>query len=87
MNSRSVPIVSAVGVLTVLYGCAETSTRMIQANDQYCIQQAQELREKGKHWEHTAEYYVKHSEPHSETEPKQYAAHSPSFAQNNLSSG
>ena len=43
--------------------------RMVQANDQYYIQQAQELREKAKHWEHTAEYGEKHSEPHSELSP------------------
>lgn len=35
LNSRSGSIVPAVGLLRVLYGCAETSTRMIQANDQY----------------------------------------------------
>jgi hypothetical protein len=60
---------------------------MIQANDQHYIQQAQELKEKAEHWEHTAEYYEKHSEPHSETQPKQNAAHCRAFAQNNLSSG
>ena len=90
LNGRWVSMLSAVGLLIVLYGCAETSTqRMIQANDhnglvQYYTQQAQELREKAKHWEHTAEYYEKHSEPHSKTEPKQHAAHCRAIAQNTL---
>ena len=60
MNSLWVSMVSAVGLLTVLYGCAETSTCMIQANDQHYIQGAQELKEKAEHWEHTAEYYETH---------------------------
>ncbi len=45
-------------------------------------QQAQELREKAKGWEMTAECYEKHSEPHGKTEPKQHAAHCRTIAQN-----
>ncbi len=90
LNGRWVAMLCAVGLLLVLQGCAETSTqRMINANDHvglanYYTQQAQELREKAKHWEHTAEYYEKHSEPHGKTEPKQHAAHCRAIAQNNL---
>lgn len=90
LNGRGVLLISTVGLLLVLYGCAETSTqRMIQAKDhnglaQYYSQQAQELREKAKHWEHTAEYYEKHSEPHGKIEPKQHAAHCRAIAQNTL---
>lgn len=47
-------------------------------------QQAQELREKAKGWEMTAECYEKHSEPHRKTEPKQHAAHCRAIAQNSL---
>lgn len=87
LNGRWVSMVSAVGLLLVLYGCAETSTqRMINANDhnglaEYYTQQAQELREKAKQWEFTAEYYDKHSEPHGKTEPAQHAAHCRAIAQ------
>ena len=76
-----------IGLLLVIYGCAETSTqRMIQANDHnglatYYTQQAQELRDKAKQWEFTAEYYDKHSDPHGKTEPKQHAAHCRAIAQ------
>jgi outer membrane protein assembly factor BamD (BamD/ComL family) len=90
LSTRLVSMVLAVGLVLVLQGCAETSTqRMINANDhnglaQYYTQQAQDLREKAKHWEHTAEYYEKHSDPHGKTEPKQHAAHCRAIAQNNL---
>lgn len=83
-----VSMVSAVGLVLVLQGCADTSTqRMINANDHnglatYYAQQAQELREKAKAWEMTAEFYEKHSEPHGKTEPKQHAAHCRAIAQN-----
>lgn len=90
LRARLVSMVFAVGLVLVLHGCAETSTqRMINANDHnglanYYAQQAQELREKAKQWEFTAEYYDKHSEPHGKTEPKQHAAHCRAIAQNNL---
>ena len=89
-NGRWVSMVVAAGLVFVLNGCAETSAqRMINANDHvglanYYGQQAQELREKAKRWETTAEYYDKHSEPHGKTEPKQQAAHCRAIAQNNL---
>lgn len=90
VNRRRVSMLSAVGLLLALYGCAETSTqRMINANDHngldnYYTQQAQELREQAKRWEFTAESYDKHSEPHRKTEPKQHAAHCRAIAQNYL---
>jgi hypothetical protein len=80
-------MVFAIGLVLVLQGCAETSTRrMINANDHnglahYYAQQAQELREKTKSWKFAAEYYDKHSEPHGMTEPAQHAAHCRAIAQ------
>lgn len=88
LNGRWVAMLFAVGLVLMLQGCAETSMqRMIGANDHnglanYYTQQAQELREKAKHWEHAAEYYEKHSEPHGKTEPAQHAAHCRAIAQN-----
>lgn len=88
LSARLVSVVFAVGLVLMLQGCAETSTqRMINANDHnglanYYMQQAQELREKAKQWEFTAEYYDKHSEPHGKTEPAQHAAHCRAIAQN-----
>lgn len=90
LNGRWVFMVVAAGLVVVLNGCAETSAqRMINANDHvglanYYAQQAQELREKAKAWEGTAEFYEKHSDPHGKTEPKQHAAHCRAIAQNNL---
>lgn len=75
------------GFVLTLQGCAETAPqRMINANDHvglanHYAQQAQELREKAKAWETTAEFYEKHSEPHGKTEPKQHAAHCRTIAQ------
>ena len=92
LNGRWVFMVVAAGLVVVLNGCAETSAqRMINANDHvglanYYAQQAQELREKAKAWEMTAEFYEKHSEPHGKTEPKQHAAHCRTIAQNYMKS-
>lgn len=89
LHDRWVSMVVAAGLVFVLNGCAETSAqRMINANDHvglanYYAQQAQELREKAKGWEMTAEFYEKHSEPHGK-EPKQHAAHCRAIAQNSL---
>lgn len=87
LNGRWAPMCYAVGLLLMLYGCAETSTqRMINANDHnalanYYIQQAQDLRGKAKQREFTAEYYERHSEPHGKTGPKQQGAHYRAIAQ------
>jgi hypothetical protein len=89
-NGRQVSVLITVALVLVLQGCAETSTqRMINENDHnglatYYAQQAQELREKAKGWERTAEFYDKHSEPHGKTEPKQHAAHCRAIAQNQM---
>ncbi len=88
LNGRWAFMAVMVGLVVLLNGCAETSAqRMINTNDHaglanYYAQQAQELREKAKAWETTAEFYEKHSEPHGKTEPKQHAAHCRSIAQN-----
>lgn len=85
---RWIPALMVLGLVFALQGCAETSTqRMINANDHvglanYYAQQAQELREKAKAWEMTAEFYEKHSEPHGKIEPKQHATHCRAIAQN-----
>lgn len=87
-RERWILTLAGMSLVVLLQGCAETSTqRMINANDHnglamYYTQQAQELREKAKQWEATAEYYDKHSEPHGKTEPKQHAAHCRAIAQN-----
>ena len=87
LDGRMVSILFALGLVLVLQGCAETSAqRMINANDHnglatYYAQQAQELREKAKGWEMTAEFYEKHSDPHGKTEPKQHAAHCRAISQ------
>lgn len=84
---RWIPACMVVGLVVVLQGCAETSTQtMINANDHvglanYYTQPAQELREKAKGWQKTAEFYEKHSEPHGKTEPQQHAAHCRAIAQ------
>ena len=88
MNSQWSAMLFAVGL--VLQGCAETSTqRMINANDHaglanYYSEQVQELREKAKRWEMTAEIYDRHSAPHGKTEPERHAAHCRAVAQNFL---
>ena len=41
----------------------------------YYAQQAQEIREKAKHWEFTAEFYEKHPELGTKTDSAQHAAH------------
>ena len=86
-KGRIVPILLAVGLVLVLFGCAETSTqRMIDVNDHnglanYYSQQAKDLRDTAKRWEFTAQYYEKHSDPHGKTEPQQHAAHCRAIAQ------
>ena len=87
-NERWVSMLFTVGLVLVLYGCAETSTqRMISANDHnglatYYSQQAQELREKVKQWEFTAEYYDKHVGSQGKADSAQHAAHCRAIAQN-----
>jgi hypothetical protein len=78
-----------VGVGLMLQGCAETSPqRMIDANDHvalanYYTEQADELRQKAKQWEFTAEYYDKHSQPQRrKSGAAQHAAHCRAIAQN-----
>lgn len=88
MRSRWVSMLFGIAMVMVLQGCAETSAqRMINASDHvglanYYAQQAQELREKAKTWEMTAEFYEKHLELQGKTEPKQHAAHCRTIAQN-----
>jgi hypothetical protein len=75
------------GLLVAMPSFAETSVQnMISKSDHnglatFYAQQAQELREKAKAWEMTAESYERHSEPHGKTEPKQHAAHCRAIAQ------
>lgn len=91
LNVKMVSILMMVGLVLMIQGCAEMSAtspqRMINQNDHvglanYYAKQAQDLREKAKQWEFTAEYYDKHSEPHGKTEPAQHAAHCRAIAQN-----
>ncbi|WP_447601345.1 hypothetical protein [Nitrospira sp. Nam80] len=89
-NERWVSMLSTIGLVLLLYGCAENSTqRMISANDHnglaaYYTQQAQELRQKAKQWEFTAEYYDKHVESQDKADSAQHAAHCRAIAQNYL---
>ena len=60
---------------------------MISANDHnglaiYYTQQAQELKEKAKSWEFTAEFYEKHEDPKTKAESAKHAAHCRAIAQN-----
>lgn len=77
-----------VSLLGGVQGCAGTSAdRMISQHDHaglayYYSQQAQELREKAKHWEFTAEYYEQHPEPDAKPGSSQHAAHCRTIAQN-----
>jgi len=48
----------------------------------YYADQAQELREKAKQWEFTAEFYEKHSELDTKADTAQHAAHCRAIAQN-----
>jgi hypothetical protein len=91
LKMKWIPTLMVLGLLVWVQGCAEMSgtppQRLITQNDHvglanYYAQQAQELREKAKKWEMTAEFYEKHSEPHGKTEPKQHAAHCRAIAQN-----
>ena len=90
VKGRLFSMLFVLGLVLILQGCAETSAqRMINANDHtglatYYTQQAQELREKAKQWEFTAEYYDKHSEPQGKTDSTQHAAHCRAIAQNYL---
>jgi len=87
-NGKWAFLLVGAGLILILQGCMETSRqRMIDANDHnglanYYAHQAQDLREKAKGWEMTAEYYDKHSDPHGKTDPKQHAAHCRAIAQN-----
>ncbi len=91
MKVRGMLTLMVFGLLVGMSGCAEMAgtspQRMINANDHnglanYYTQQAQELREKAKHWEFTAEYYDKHPEPGTKTDSAQHAAHCRTIAQN-----
>lgn len=79
LRERLVSMLFVVGLVLVLQSCAETSAqRMINANDHnglvnYYVQQAQDLREKAKQWEFTAD---------GKTEPASHAAHCRAIAQN-----
>ena len=84
---KKILFLAGLGLVMLMQGCAETSTqRMISANDHnglanYYNQQAQELREKAKQWEFTAEYYDKHVEPQGKADSAQHAAHCRAIAQ------
>lgn len=61
--------------------------QMISSHDHprlanYYADQAQELREKAKQWEFTAEFYEKHPEPDTKADTAQHAAHCRTIAQN-----
>ncbi len=90
LNVRWVAALMVLGLLVGMQGCAEMSgsspQRMINANDHvglanYYAQQAQELREKAKQWEFTAEYYDSHPGT-GKTDSAQHAAHCRAIAQN-----
>lgn len=84
---RFVPVLFALGLVVAMQGCAGTSPeRLIDQHDHprlanYYSDQAQELREKAKHWEFMAEFYEKHPEPEAKPDSAQHAAHCQAIAQ------
>ena len=90
MMRWALPLI-VLGVLVGGQSWAETAgtppQSMISANDHnglaiYYAQQAQELREKVKSWEFTAEFYEKHQDPKTKAESAKHAAHCRAIAQN-----
>jgi hypothetical protein len=88
LKVRWVSAFMILGFLVAMQSFAETSVQnMISKSDHeglanYYAQQAQELKEKAKHWEFTAEFYEKHSDPNAKTDSAQHAAHCRTIAQN-----
>ena len=88
-------VLSVLGLALLVQGCAGMSSQqstgmppqqMINSHDHprlanYYGDQAQELREKAKQWEFTAEYYEKHPESDAKA-TAQHAAHCRAIAQN-----
>ena len=75
------------GLLATVPSFAETSVEsLISKNDHeglanYYAKQVQELNEKAKHWEFTAEFYEKHANAKTKAESAQHAAHCRGIAQ------
>ncbi len=88
LKVRWVSVFMVLGLLFAVQSFAETSVQsLISKSDHeglanYYTQQAQELKEKAKHWEFTAEFYEKHVDPKAKTDSAQHAAHCRAIAQN-----
>ena len=90
-NMRWVMTLMVLGLLVGGPSWAETSAtppqNLISANDHnglaiYYTQQAQDLMERAKHWEFTAESYEKHQDSKTKAESAKHAAHCRAIAQN-----
>ena len=87
LKMRWVSAFMVLGLLVAMQSFAQTSVQnMISKSDHeglanYYAQQVQELREKAKHWEFTAESYEKHPDPNAKTDSAQHAAHCRAIAQ------
>lgn len=88
---RWVLALMVIGPLVGMSGCAEMAgtspQRMIGQSDHvglanYYAQQAQDLKEKAKHWEFMAEFYEQHPEPQLKDDAAKHAAHCRTIAQN-----
>ncbi len=87
LKVRLVTALMVLGLLFAMQSFAETSVQsLISKSDHeglanYYVQQAQELKEKAKHWEFTAEFYEKHADPKAKADSAQHAAHCRAIAQ------
>lgn len=87
LKVRWVSVFMVLGLLVAMPSFAETSVQnMISKSDHeglanYYAQQAQELKEKAKHWEFTAEFYEKHADAKTKADAAQHAAHCRAIAQ------
>ena len=81
LKLKWVSVFMVFGLLVAMQSFAATSVEtMINKSDHhglvnYYAQQAKELKEKAKHWEHTAEVYEKHADPKAKADSDQHAAH------------
>jgi hypothetical protein len=73
-------LILGLGVLSLTYAAESSPVPSINQNDHsalvtYYSHQAQDLREKGKHWDMIAEAYEKHQEPGGKMSSAEHAAH------------
>ena len=81
LKLKWVTVFMVFGLVVAMQSFAATSVEsMINKSDHkglanYYAKQAQELTEKAKYWEHTAEFYEKHPDPKAKADSDQHAGH------------